>query len=114
MDTLPIINRTYEVYKNIVEMNNTLSKRWRYSIGVSMENSILSLLEELIMAKNAPKQLKGTYLIKASALLEVSRLKLRLFLELQLINETKVFQMQSKMEEIGKMLGGWLKSIQSI
>ena len=95
-------------------MNNTLSKRWRYSIGVSMENSILSLLEELIMAKNAPKQLKGTYLIKASALLEVSRLKLRLFLELQLINETKVFQMQSKMEEIGKMLGGWLKSIQSI
>jgi len=39
-------------------------------------------------------------------------LKLRLCLELKLANETKIFQAQSALEEIGRMLGGWLKSVQ--
>lgn len=92
-------------------MNNHLEKRWRYSLGASLENSILSLLENLIMAKNAPKPMKSPYLIKASGQLEISTLKLRLFLELEIANETKIFQTQSKLAEIGRMLGGWLKSI---
>lgn len=66
------------------------------------------------MAKNAPKTLKAGYLIKASSKLEVSTLKLRLVLELRLINETKIFQLQAKLDEIGRMLGGWLKSVQSL
>lgn len=92
-------------------MNNHLEKRWRYSLGASLENSVLSLLEHLIMAKNAPKPMKSPYLIKASSQLEISTLKLRLFLELEIANETKIFQTQSKLAEIGRMLGGWLKSL---
>jgi hypothetical protein len=111
--SLPIINKSYEVYKEIVELNHTLSKRWRYSLGLSLENSILDLLENLIMAKNAPKPLKAGYLIKAGAKLETATLKLRLLLELKLANETKIFQIQAQMEEIGRMLGGWKKSAQS-
>jgi hypothetical protein len=99
------------VYKTVVDMNAHLEKRWRYSLGVSLENSVLNLLEELIMAKNAPKPLKAAYLIKASGQLETAVLKLRLFLELKIANETKIFQTQSKLDEIGRMLGGWLKSL---
>ena len=111
MEELPIINRTYEVYKSLVDINDHLEKRWRYSLGVSLENNVLSLLQELIMAKNAPKPLKSSYLIKAGGHLEVAVLKLRLFLELKIANETKIFQTQSKLAEIGRMLGGWLKSV---
>jgi hypothetical protein len=111
MQELPIINRTYEVYKSIIDINDHLEKRWRYSLGNSLENSILSLLQELIMAKNAPKSLKSSYLIKANSHLEISILKLRLFLEMKIVNETKIFQTQSKLTEIGRMLGGWLKSL---
>ena len=111
MDTLPIINRTYETYKQIIDINNHLEKRWRYSLGASLEISVLSLLQELIMAKNAPKPIKSSYLIKAGSHLEIAILKLRLFLELEIVNETKVFQTQSKLAEIGRMLGGWLKSL---
>jgi len=42
---------------------------------MSLENSVLSLLQELIMAKNAPKSLKSPYLIRASSHLEVAILK---------------------------------------
>jgi hypothetical protein len=85
---------------------------WRYSLGNSLEISVLDCLEQLIMAKNAPKPLKAGYLIKASSHREVATLKLRLCLELKLANETKIFQLQSKLEEVGRMLGGWLKSVQ--
>jgi hypothetical protein len=113
MDELPIINRTYETYKAIVEINSHLEKRWRYSLGQSLENSTLSLLQEIIMAKNASKHMKAPYLIKASSYIEISTLKLRLFLELKIANETKIFQTQAKFAEIGRMLGGWLKSVNS-
>ncbi len=109
--SLPIINRSYEVYKAIVQLNDTLTKRWRYSLGASAENTVLDLLEYLIAAKNAPKPMKGPYLIKANTSLEIIRLKLRLFLELKLANETRIFQVQNQFEEIGRMLGGWLKSL---
>jgi len=111
MQELPIINKIYETYKSTIDINNHLEKRQRYSLGASLENSIMSLLQEIIMAKNSPKSLKATYLIKASSHLEISTLKLRLFLELNLINETKIFQTQNKLSEIGRMLGGWLKSL---
>jgi len=113
MESLPIINRTYEVYKNVADINHNLNKRWRYSLGMSIENSILELLENLIMAKNAPKPLKGSYLIKSSAILEVSMMKIRLLLEFKLVNETRIFQLQANLAEIGRMLGGWLKSTHS-
>lgn len=82
-------------------------------MGLSVENSILELLDLLVMAKNAPKPMKGSYLIKATASLEVSMMKIRLLLEFKLVNETRVFQLQSKLEEVGRMLGGWLKSTYS-
>ncbi len=39
MDSLPIINKSYEAYKNIVSINDALEKRWRYSLGASLEPS---------------------------------------------------------------------------
>jgi len=113
MDSFPIINRVYEVYKSIVETNHKLNKRWRYSIGEDAERTIINLAEHIIMAKNAPRGLKSVYMIKASALLEVSVMQIRLLLEFGLANETKVFQIQGKLSEIGRMLGGWLKAIHS-
>lgn len=110
---IPIIQKSYEIYKNIVNINNHLEKRWRYSLGHSVEQSILGLIESLIMAKHAPKTLKMSYLLRAMGHLETFRLKLRLFLELKVLkNETNLFKIQSHNEEIGKMLGGWIRSLE--
>lgn len=113
MDSLPIINKTYEAYKDIVGLHAKLEKRWRYSLGISLEKSILDFMEILVMAKSAPKTLKAGYLLKGMGKLEVSIIQLRLLLEFKLVNETKLFQLQTKFAEIGRMLGGWLKSTQS-
>ena len=111
--SLPIINSGYNLYKNIADITNHCDKRWRFSLGVSVENTILSCLENLIFAKNAPKPLKAGYLLKANTDLEICVLKLRLFLEFDLANETRIFQCQAICREIGRMLGGWIKSLQN-
>jgi uncharacterized protein YehS (DUF1456 family) len=112
MEDLPVINRTYEAYKNLAAILSTLPKQERYSIGQSSENSLLALLENLIMAKHAPKAQKSAFLIRATAQHEITVLKLRLILELKLANETNVLKLQAKLAEIGRMLGGWRKSLQ--
>jgi len=114
METLPIINRTYDVYKSVSDITGHTEKRWRYSLGSSLEESVLNCLGELIMAKNAPKPLKSAHLLRASAHNEVAVLKLRLLLEFKAANETKIFQTQHALLEVGRMLGGWIKSLNTI
>jgi len=114
MDVLPIINQTYDIYKTTVEINSRLEKRWRFNFGKELEASVLEYLEILIMAKNAPKPMKVGFLLNGVAKLEIITLKFRLMLELKLVNETQIFQTQAKLAEIGRMLGGWLKAVQSL
>lgn len=90
-----------------------MPKIQRHSLGQSLEISVLSLMEDLIKAKNAPKPHKASYIIDALAQQEIATLKLRLYLEMKLGNETKIFQAQSDLQEIGRMTGGWLKSLGS-
>lgn len=112
METLSIVNKIFELYKLIIDINGHLEKKWRYSIGQSLEKEISDCLSAIIMSKNAPKNLKPPYLLKASSHIEISIFKIRILLELKVINETKLFQAQKRLIEIGKMTGGWLKSLQ--
>ena len=107
---LPIILKTYDLYKQLVMVNITLPKIHRYSLGQSTEQSVLATLESLVMAKFAPKPVKASHLIQTIAQIETLRFKLRLYLELALVNETKVFQMQAVVQEMGRMATGWRKT----
>ncbi|MEO8785337.1 MAG: four helix bundle protein [Candidatus Saccharimonadales bacterium] len=112
MQELPVINRTQELYENVSKITNKLPALQRQTIGRRLENSVLQLLELLIMAKYAPTAHKGPYLIKASAQAEIVQFQLRILLNGKLANETTLHQLQAKVVEIGRMLGGWRKSTQ--
>ncbi len=109
--SLPIIEKLYSTYKLLATLNAKLDKRWRYGLGAETERSCLALIELLLMAAYAPKSHKSTYLTKAQAVLDSLRLKFRLYLELDLAGETQLFQLQKHLEEAGRMLGGWAKSV---
>lgn len=112
MQELPVINRTQELYENVCKITEKLPALQQQTIGKRLENSILQLLELLIMAKHAPSAHKGPYLIKASAQAEIIQFQLRILLNRKLANETTLHQLQAKVIEIGRMLGGWRKSVQ--
>lgn len=111
MQELPVINRTQELYESITPITQKLPALKQQTIGRKLENGILEVLELLIMAKYAPAAHKGAYLIKASAKLELVQFQLRILLTQKLANETTLHQLQAKVREIGRMLGGWRKSV---
>jgi len=112
-EELSVINRVYDLYKILLELHAHCDKRWRYSLCVVTEKALSDCLREILMAKYAPVHLKAPYILRALGLQELTVLKLRLYLELAVANETKVFQAQAKLAEVGRMLGGWLSSVQS-
>lgn len=112
MQELPVINRTEELYEDILKITSKLPSLQRQTIGKRLENSILNLLELLIMAKHAPSAHKGPYLIKSSAQVEIVQFQLRILLTHKLANETTLHQLQAKVVEIARMLGGWRRSTQ--
>lgn len=109
---LPVINRTQELYEHVSKITEKLPALKQQTIGRRLEDGILQLLELLIMAKHAPKAHKGAYLIKATAKTEIILFMLRMLLTQKLANATTLHQLQAKVVEIGRMLGGWCKSIQ--
>lgn len=84
----------------------------RQTLGRRCEDATLTVLELFVMAKNAPKAHKTAYLLKAGAQLELLQFHLRILLEKKLANETTLHQLQAKVNEIARMSGGWLKSVQ--
>jgi len=112
MQELPVINRTQELYEAVSKITCKLPALQQRTIGKRLENSILLLLELLIMAKHAPSAHKGAYLVKASAQAEIVQFQLRILMNQKLANETTLHQLQAKVAEIGRMLGGWRKSVQ--
>lgn len=111
MASLPIIEKTYSLYAQLADISYHAEKRWRYTLAAQAERNLLAMLQELVMAAQAPKPLKAGHLLRVSGQSEALRFALRLMLERGVVNETKIFQAQSQLTEIGRMLGGWLKSL---
>lgn len=101
----------YEVYKKLINLNKTIDKNYRYALSEPCVKSCADVLEQLILAKHAPKPLKSTYLIKADANAELTALQLRAILELKLANDTNLLKIQAKLAEARRQIGGWRKSL---
>lgn len=113
MEELPILALLHALYKELAQSTIQLDKKWRYSLGLRCENQLLECIEQTVRAKNAIKPMKATFLLDAITALELFQMSLRLLLELKLLNVTLAFQHQAKASEAGRMLGGWLKAVQS-
>jgi hypothetical protein len=92
-------------------LNTTLDKNYRYCLGELAAKNCFEILEQLMLAKQAPKPLKKNYLVSANAKAEVLTLQLRAILEQKLANETNVLRIQAKLTEAKRQLGGWRKSL---
>lgn len=87
-----------------------MPKKDKYSIGSKSQSVTLELLELIIEASHSTQQDKNVTLIKASVKLDVLKLTLRWAYEAKAIDHKKYLSLEEKLQEIGKMLGGWLRA----
>lgn len=81
-------------------------KKFKYSIGERITNTLLDILERLIEARYSSKK-KSHFLRQANILLEKLRYLVRISKDLQCITIAEYEYAATKMHEIGSMVGGW-------
>ncbi len=67
-------------------------------------------MELLIDAETAKRDWKSPLLQKASRKTDLLKLLLRLANEIKILDDKKYLSLTEKLQEIGRMLGGWLKT----
>lgn len=104
-----VLKKVYNLYLNIYGLLKNFPKRSRYTLGEKIENTLLDLMEMISFANTQIKPLREPVLNKASAKCELLKLLLRLAYDLSLFNDRQYVAIENQIQEIGKMLGGWIK-----
>lgn len=87
-------------------------KPQRYTLGETCSKYLLSTLELLLGAAttSAPAE-KSVRLKDASAKVDTAKLLVRLCKDCKCITNVQYLKVESKLVDVGKMLGGWIKSV---
>lgn len=108
---MPIFKKSYELYKEFYILKNSAPKKDRYGIWQKCENCILKILELIISASHKQAREKTPTLESASLNLDVLRILIRLMKDIKSIDNKKYIAIEQSIDEIGRMLGGWIRSI---
>jgi hypothetical protein len=109
---VPIVRSLYVTYAFWNEVLNKFPKAQRYQLGTTCSQYLLDILELLLAAAQTieAKEKIGS-LRRASVKLDTLKLLIRLCKNCKCISNSSYLQMESQLQEIGKMLGGWTRSI---
>lgn len=90
-----------------------IPKAARYTIGARIENKFLNLLETAYTAYFTEKTNKAEKIQECIFLLDILKFLISTSWEAKLISHKHFEEIAIKLEEIGKMLWGWKKSLDS-
>ncbi|MBI5138238.1 MAG: diversity-generating retroelement protein Avd [Candidatus Vogelbacteria bacterium] len=109
----PIVKHTTDLYREFYECLKMFPKKDQFLLGKRCEELILAFLELILTATTMSREQKGVVLQKAAIKFDVLKLFLRIARELKILDNKKYLSLQAKIQEIGKMLGGWIRSLQT-
>jgi len=108
---IPIFTKLYDFYKNLSQILTLFPKAKRYTLGQKIDNLTLEILESSIAAGISLSEKKLPHLEKAIISLDLLKILLRLAKDIQCLDNKKYLQLQESLQEIGRMLGGWKRSV---
>ncbi len=109
---IPILKKAYNLYKTFHEYRKVVPKHDRHTIYERSERLILEIIEGLFLAGYAKLTDKAATLEQVSAKLNLLRLLVRLMKDTKTLDNKKYIALQEIIDEIGRMLGGWIRSEQ--
>ncbi|MFA5211231.1 MAG: diversity-generating retroelement protein Avd [Patescibacteria group bacterium] len=105
----PILKKTVDLYKEYYFYAKTFPKKDQYMLGKKCEEYIISFLELILSAMSLKRQDKKIKLIEANNKFDTLKVLLRMERELKIIDNNKYIKLESQIQEIGRMLGGWIR-----
>jgi len=89
-----------------------IPKSSRHTIGYRIENKFLDLLELSYIAYFTEKEKKIEKITQCILLLDTIKFLIYITWEAKLISHKHYIEVSKKLEEIGKMFGGWKKGME--
>ncbi|OGZ07593.1 MAG: hypothetical protein A3C93_02255 [Candidatus Lloydbacteria bacterium RIFCSPHIGHO2_02_FULL_54_17] len=108
---IPIFKKSYELYKTLHEFRRLVPKQDRFSIFERVDATTLDIIEGIILASGQQKVTKLPALERTSIKLNMLRVFVRLMKDTKAIDNKKYAALEATIDEIGRMLGGWIRSI---
>jgi len=109
---IPIVHTLYASYRIWNELLIKFPKAQRFTLGENCANRILGSLHETIRAAaTTDKTAKLQRLGDISAEVDTAKLLVRLAKDCRCISNAGYLEMQSMLQEVGRMIGGWMKSL---
>ena len=99
--------------KALVPLIEQFPKNQRFILGSRLQNSALDTMDLLLDAYYSARTSVLTQLYQANLLIEKQRHLLRLCFELRYFNVKKYELLANHLQEIGRMVGGWIKKAKS-
>ena len=107
-EELIVITKTYDFILWSCNHTGKFPRNHRFVLGEKIERTLYNLLEILIQAKYARQ--RQSLLEQANLTLEILRFQIRLAKDLQCLKVESYGFAAKAIDEIGKLVGGWLKS----
>ncbi len=107
----PIIQKLYLFYRSAYLVIEKMPKKDKYALGERTQKITLDILELLIAASYFPKEKKLVVLQQATMKLDLLKLLIRLANEVKAMPSKNYLELSEALNEVGKMLGGWLRSV---
>ncbi|MBI2476007.1 MAG: four helix bundle protein [Candidatus Taylorbacteria bacterium] len=99
------------MYKEIYRIGNKITKRDKLGLHAKVESVILEILSLAIAAAFTPREKKKSILESARLKTEIAKQLIRTEQELHIIAEASYLALEEGLQEISKMLNGWINSL---
>lgn len=109
LQNLPIFQKSYDLIRQVYIYVPKFPKRQQYILGQRIENFCIDFLGLVVEANEKEEKLDS--LKKASVVLNKLRVFVRLAKDLKFLSFKEYQTLEEIIDEIGKMLGGWIKFI---
>ncbi len=106
---IPIFKKSYDLYLQMYEFRKNVPKQDRHALWARIEKANLDVIESILRANVLYKEEKIEVLRNTSTDLNMLRVYVRLAKDVKLIDLKKYSLLQQDIDEIGRMLGGWIK-----
>lgn len=108
VEKLIIYQKTYESYKYMFNALKNFPKSEKFTLASEITANYYQIFRLIIRANR--NKVKSRELFEIDTELKILQLNLRLSFELQFINDKQYEIIARHIEEIGRILGGWIKS----
>lgn len=113
LKTPSVLIKTKEAYTMWFKIFADFPKIYRYNLGGKIEESFLILLDNMFASIYLPKNQKINKLSIVIAKLDSLKFFLQLAWENKCLPTKKYTELSERLNEIGKMLGGWKRGLEN-